>query len=644
MKQINQKIYALLHHISSILKKIDTNKVAIVIITLVFILLFALSFTRNSVKDENLYLRETMVMAEVLKDGQWFGNHGVGVHGFIFKLPVALIFMITGPNVLIATLFTLILSLLSAIFFFKILREHFKLNGWALAGLLLFIMGFEFVRTTPTYLRDIPALFTVILFIYYFFKKKNNWILGLILLLMMDAKEHVFYMIGSGYALWIVLDGIKSYDNWLHRIQYIVVEGFKAFFPVLVYQILMFTTGIIPINMFNASILGLIETGAQWAKKNFSVNVATSNLVADEASREIFQISTASIKERLSASPTPQLVIWGPIETILEWVNVGLRYLGKISYPRSFSFISIPKIVIAPALTTSVIFFFKWIKTWDRNRLKVMLVMIFWSYLFIYVFRSSHGRYLLSITPVVIIFFIIFLRNVLYNTKVARGILIATSLYILLGLYFELTFVWHKALINVVLVSLLALTMYLHTWKSKLVQLSSLIFVVALGIATTGTSLVFSWQLGQLSEYNRWGANHQVEKVVEAFPPEDTIFLNQIGWDQLPSVYRYDMGIQPEWKWQLKEELPKNRMLVVPPKSNTHVGYLPSISSLYTFVVENDIDRVGIVKSELPDYPFLMQEHIPTLQTKSWAVLEKTVKIKNAQLYIFKMNIENDAK
>lgn len=637
MKQVKNEIYTILHSISTILKRIDTNKLATIVIVLVFLLLTILSFTRNSIKDENLYLRETVVMSEVLKDGQWFGNHGVGVHGFIFKLPIALIFMVTGPNVLIPTLFTLILSLLSAFLFFKILREHFEFNGWALAGLLLFIMGFEFVRTTPTYLRDIPALFTVLLFIYYALKKKNNWIIGLILLLMMEAKEHVFYMIGLGYGVWIMLDGYRMYDRWLHRIQYVFVEGFKAFFPSLAYLVLMFTTGLIPVNMFNASILGLIETGTTWAKKNFNVNVATANLVADEASREIVQISTEGIQARLASSPAPKLVLWQPLEYVIDFINSILRYIGKISYPRSFSFISIPKIVILPALVTSFIFLRRWWGEWDKNRLKIMLVMILWSYLFIYIFRSSHGRYLLSITPVVTLFFVIFLRDILYNSKVTKWILIITALYILLGLYFELTFVFAKTIINIVLFGLLILIMYLHNRKSKLVDLVSLIFVVSLGVVTTGTALVFSYSQGQLSEYLKWGANHQVERVVREFDSKDTIILNPIGWDQLPNAYRYDMSLEPEWKWGLNPSLPKKEILVTPPKPNTYVAYFGTISAMYRFSVENEVDRIGIVKSNIPDTTFLMEKHIPAMIKHRMFELEKIVEIKNASLYIFKV-------
>lgn len=641
MKKFLNRLPKFLPKITKFLKSIDTDKLALGVIIAVFILLTILSFTRNSIKDENLYLRETVVMSEVLKSGEWFGNHGVGVHGFVFKLPIALIFMFTGPNVIIPTLFTLLLSLLTAFLFFKILREHFKFNGWALAGLLLFIMSFEFIRTTPTYLRDIPALFTVLLFIYYFLKKKSSWILGLIFLLMMDAKEHVFYMIGLGYGFWIMLNGYMSYSNWVHKIQYMVVEGFKVFFPVLVYQYLMFFTGIVPINMFNASILGLIDTGTDWAKKNFNVNVATSNLIADEASRDIYQISTESIKERLSSSPAPKLTIWSPIEVIIEWINTALRYIGKVSYPRSFSFISIPKIVIAPALIASIFMFIKWIKNWKKYNLKVMLVMILWAYLFIYVFRSSHGRYLLSIIPVVTIFYVIFLRDLLYNTKTTRWILLITCLYILLGLYFEITFVWQKALLEVFLMLQLIFLMHLHSWKSKLVHLFSLIYVVTLGLITTGTSLIFSMQLGQLSEYTKWGSSHQVEKVVKQFERDDKIILNQIGWDVLPNAYRYDMSVQPEWKWKLKDSLPKKDLLIIPPEPNTYVMHFGNVTSLYKFVVENDIDKVGIIKSHLPDHPFLMQNLIPTLEQRRWSTLEKIVPLKNASLYIFKMNISD---
>ena len=67
-----------------------------------------------------------MIISELLKNGIWIGDYGVGLHGFLFKFPVALIFIILGePSVFAATLFTIFISVSFVWIFYKIVEILF---------------------------------------------------------------------------------------------------------------------------------------------------------------------------------------------------------------------------------------------------------------------------------------------------------------------------------------------------------------------------------------------------------------------------------------------------------------------------------------------------------------------------------------
>ena len=182
------------------------NKLALFLIILIFIFYFVFSFFRDTTGDETEYLHETIMITETMRDGKWFGNYATGLHGFLFKLPVALIFLFTGPSVFIATLFTIFLSAISCWLFFKLLHKHFKLRYWSLAGIFLLATNFVFFISSLTFLREIPVLFTILLFFYAIFSKKNRWIIGLTLLLIFDAKEYVFFIIAPAFIIWIIFE------------------------------------------------------------------------------------------------------------------------------------------------------------------------------------------------------------------------------------------------------------------------------------------------------------------------------------------------------------------------------------------------------------------------------------------------------
>ena len=383
----------------------EKNTKTVFIIYLVFysIFLVILSFFRDAVADETFFLRETMIISELLKKGIWFGDYGVGLHGFLFKIPVALVFIILGrPSVFTATLFTIFISVSSIWIFYNIVDKYFFKGDSCFWATVLFSASLYFIRTSVSFLRDIPAVFTVLLFLFLFLKNSNRWLIGLSLLLMLDAKEHVFFTVAPVYGLYILLEELRMVKEKGVGIAVanIITRSFAAFVFSLLYIILMFGTSIIPLNIFLSAILGFNDFGLDWITSQFSFEFGSANLL-DEGGKEIFKLSdfiqvgygTAGANTRLT-----DILI-----SLIKVANVTLAYIGKILYPRTFSFISIPKIITLPAIVIAYKKFRLW---WSEKDKGYLLPMILFFNVVIFILRASHGRYLLCVSSLFMLFFI----------------------------------------------------------------------------------------------------------------------------------------------------------------------------------------------------------------------------------------------
>jgi len=169
-----------------------------------------LSLMRYAAKDETGFLIEAATMSDCILEGRWFGNEAVGWHGFIFKIPAAVLFTIFGRSVFLATFTNIIIAAFTCWLCFGILRKLLNSTAWAFAGTWLVITSYHFVLSLPTFLRDIPVLFTVLLLISAIINKRNRWIIGLCMLLILDAKEGVFFALAPGFVVWVVLDELCS--------------------------------------------------------------------------------------------------------------------------------------------------------------------------------------------------------------------------------------------------------------------------------------------------------------------------------------------------------------------------------------------------------------------------------------------------
>ncbi len=573
-------------------------------IFLLFAFLFGISmlFFKNATLDDDLYLRETMIMTEVLSSGQWIGNYAVGIHGFLFKLPVALIFLITGPSLIIASFFNIILGVISLYLFYIILKKLFSSNLWALVGVILLFTNFQFILAYPTYMRETPVLLALLLVMYCLVYKKTHWLLGLSLLLVLDAKEYVMMMIAPGLLLYVFF---SHWGDWKN----IVFENVKIFLPSLVLILLMIFTTLIPINTFLLSTLGVTESGVEYHLRHFEPEIATRNL-SSEQQRQIPTIETPTEVEEETSIFT-------------NFFNTMVLYIGKLLYPYSFSFLSIPKIVFFPALFTSFLLLAKF-KKQKRYDLMAFTFMLFFYFL-IFVIKSSFTRYIFPIAPVVFVFFLYFLRDVVNQRKVFFTLLLATFVLTTAGLFFEEEYIWQKVLLNL-FVFLLYLA-YLF-WEQRRYFLK-IALVLIISLFSFSVVMYFFYARGQIYQYLNWGRDYEVIEVMEYFDEDENIFLSDPGWDLLPLAYRKDTDFEPEFRWELKEWVPRKEHLKNLGNANTYKFIVRDEQRLKRQVESYDISRIG--------YVVLEGEEVEVFWDVDWLELEKEVSLKNKTLYVIKV-------
>lgn len=584
-----------------------------------FIILITISCLRFANSDETEYLRNTIILSENIRQGQLFGLYYTGLHGFLFNMPLSIIFLITGPSVFYATFYNLIITTITVILIYKIFNLITKNKNISQLVTLLIVTNYHFINQIPSYLKDIQSILSIIIFLYIFLFNKSkykNILLGLSFILILDAKEYVFFIIAPSYFLFTIISAFLTKQKiTIEKIKYIFKKNILIFIPSLIWILLMIFTPIIPSNPFLNAIIGTtknknyitngieIETAKQYVNNNKYINLSTFLKTKQDNTTKLFQKIT----------------------------NTTCVYFAKILSPRSFSFISIPKIIIIPAIFYSFIFF----KKHKKNK-KIILPIFFWAYLSTYILKPSHGRYLLPISPMIYYFYVLFLYNANKKPKRSQIILLCSILFFVLGLGFEEKFLTIKIIINSILIILTIIS--IKNIKIKKYDINKII-IIGICVFSTGTALMSSYSIGQIGQYLRWGYNGEIKKIISYFKPNETILMNNIeNWNELPFFYRKDTNIHPEQYWELDDWVPKKYMLRKGEKNNTFNFTWTTKEELKEKIEENNIQKIVIIKSTLPDYSFPMQNKIEELKNMEGIKLETIKQLKNKYIYIFNIN------
>ncbi|MBN1558259.1 MAG: hypothetical protein JW951_08950 [Lentisphaerae bacterium] len=589
-----------------------------------------LALMRDARKDETLYLRETAIMADCLREGRWFGNEAVGVHGFLFKLPAALLFLGFGKSVYAATLVNVGLAALAVWLCFRLLRGVTGSSAWALAGACLLAGNFQFVRLMPTFTRDIPALAAVLLFLDGLLRRRNRWVMGMLLLLVLDAKEYLFFMLLPGYGLWILCDA------WARRgdrpagmlAGEVLARGIAAVLPAAVYAVLMLCTGVIPLNMFLAKILGCVDAPAtNTAVSRFRTAVATTNLWTGTT---INAIVPAGAKAAAQAEP-------GRMAACAAQLRPFLPYLGKLFYPSFFSFDGIPRPAALPGLVMSVVLFRRWRREGHGGRMALCLVL--WAFLAVLLLMATYPRYMLPVFPILIACFLLFLRDGLDRPRFAAWTLLATIAYSLFSLYFEQTGLWKKIVVSdIMLIALAAAFVERHRRNRTAdggARARAAVYLFAL--LTLAVSLWHTWThpLGQVRNWRLFGTNRECRRVIAAFGPRARFWVNDPGWKHLIDFYTGQRPPTPEWQDRLKPWVPKQALLRPGPDRRAYGFWFYDLVDLRRRIRAHEIDRVGLVISSVEGERFPYRGYLRRFREQLWLEPAGAVPLRNKTLYRF---------
>lgn len=605
------------------------DKWALIIISVSLILLSVISYFRYAVFDEKLYLHETIMMSEILKQGEWIGNYGVGLHGFLFKLPVALIFIITGASTYVATFFHIILASITCWIFYRILAYNLNFKKWSIVGLVLLISNYSFFSWSLTFHREIPVLFALMLFTYFIINHKEKIFLnGLLLLLILDAKEYVFFIVLPVLLIYLfIMNGGEK------KISLKILSTLKSFLllllPSLIYLVLMFTTSVIPVNMFDASLLGLTEG-------HFGYQVA--HTLPDKALTDMSNYSNSNLL--YNAVKNASTNIWDVVKVIPLYVA---SYFEKFLYISIYSFQGISLFVLIPSVISSLYIF----KKWKENKKQLLfLIIFFWIFLLIYMIRSSHQRYILPLLPFLIIFLIIGLITITkewskYRKFYLTTIIVSTFAFLATILYQDLIDL--RVLFNLVsgfiLLLLFGSLSYFKKYRKILINL---ILIVIIGASLFINVYALSTK-NQIYKSLTWGINGEASKIAEMLSPEDVVFVDcKSGtiseFTYLINFYRKNNYLPIEWHWKLDKNLVKRKLDAVEIKSNFYYEFeMADIVSFKSYIIENDINKIILLKSALENQKFPLEDYIEVLENENWLKSAQTQEMKNKTIYIFEV-------
>lgn len=572
-----------------------------------FLVFLGLSFLRDSLVDENIYIGEAVTIANVLKNGEWIGNYGVGLHGFLSKLVVGVVYIFTGPSVFVPTLLNILFSLFSGVVFYKILSKNFKLSLiYSLLGVTLLFCNYQFLMYTPTFYRDIGALFFILLILESVLSKRSQWITGIYLLLLLDAKEHVFFSVLPALGIWILIKEWGSIKN-------IFLSGVKLLLPSVVFLVLMFTTSLVPLNIYNANILGLIDGGLSEMGRGFFPETATYN---------------QDLQFNKGLARTIPLLVGD--SNLVKVVNIVLSYIGKIFYPRTFSFLSIPFLILTPAVILSFEYLKKWFK--EKKTELIFLSMFLLTYLVIYIVRASLGRYLLPVAPIVIVFFLYFLKDIQKEKKYLWILILATILSGV-GIYFEYSYIWIKILATALFLGLMWLMYFFKKFNKDIFKY---ILIVGISLFTAATSLLGSYTHGQIGAYLMYGYNRECEEIVKLVDEDERVWINDIGWDRLPFILRGEDVQSAEWKWSLREWIPKKKLLKQSGSLRTFNFSSRDLEEFESKLLSNGIEKVVFIdlKKTYSNEKYKEANIADILELEMLELKEKR-EMKNKDVYIF---------
>jgi len=128
-----------------------------------------------------------------------------------------------------------------------------------------------------------------------------------------------------------------------------------------------------------------------------------------------------------------------------------------------------------------------------------------------------------------------------------------------------------------------------------------------------------------------------VEKVISYFDQGENILINDIGWDLLAGAYRGNREYSAEWKWKLRDWVPRKKHLREFEYGDTYTMYYDDIEVDREMTTIYGIEKIALTVSNIEDIPFPHQGKLEEYLNADWLELTDTIPLKNKTLYIFKV-------
>jgi hypothetical protein len=164
--------------------------------------------------------------------------------------------------------------------------------------------------------------------------------------------------------------------------------------------------------------------------------------------------------------------------------------------------------------------------------------------------------------------------------------------------------------------------------------------IIVISIFYLGTSILASYSHGQIKGYSAYGYNRECEKIISLVDKKERIWINDIYWDKLPFILREEELGNPEWRWSLREWVPKKAMLLRNNEFRTYNFLWSEIEEFKIKLIENKIEKVIYIKLDGTDPAgkIPLQDRLEILSEADWLILIDTVKMKNKQIYIWQVD------
>ncbi|MCP5048399.1 MAG: hypothetical protein GY940_14615, partial [bacterium] len=389
-----------------------------------------------------------------------------------------------------------------------------------------------------------------------------------------------------------------------------------------------------------------INKDGQWHRGEVSVRVTRDGVIRPEIlwpyARDMV-LYLAGWKVEKNAPSKFQ----GKIKTMGFDARFILSYAAKPFNSRTFSFTSMPRFIILPALLMSFLMFREWKRKEEFE--KLILPFILWFYVIIYVFRSGFGRYILPMVPVIMLFFIFFLRDGLRKKKFARNTLAAVTVFTAVGVFFETNYPLVKVLLALFFLAGMWFIYYRQHRPDKssthpsaypsttvLKEIYITLICVLSFFVFLGTSYSNARQLGR---YIAWGHNSQMSEIARLFNPKEPVWIN---FDRgMIQFYRHDGRYTPFKEgvrsWELKPWVPKATLLKRVARYYTYGFEWEDPGEFREQLHEKSIRKVALLVSTHPGekYRFPFQERLPQLLKMPFLKRENTITMKNKTLHLF---------